>query len=294
MRQLEKLQSHREHMDMPDPHFPLKIHRTRFTEYGMTCFPHHWHEHIEFLVIVEGEAMIECNSEPSYVSGGDLVVVNSTDLHHGVNLSDNLFYFTVIADPSLLHSQSVDAVETKYITPITQNQISFQHKISQDAEVNACLKKLIEEYDGREFGYELAVKSELYRLLTILLRRYVGRVLPANEYKTRIKNLERFDPILQYIEENYASKMTVDDLANQVNMSRFHFSRLFKELTGKTISDYINHVRINNSEYMLHNTSKSISEIALATGFNDIYYFSRLFKTYKGVSPSHVRRMGLH
>jgi len=287
---LEKLLSYREPMDMPDPYFPIKLHRTQLNEYGSTAFMHHWHEHIEFLFFVEGKAMVECNSERLYVGAGDLVVVNSTDLHHGICLSDNLFYFALIADTSLLHSHSVDAVEMKYITPITQNRISFQNKISNDPEVNSCFTSLIEEFENREFGYELAVKSYLYRLLTILLRKYMARLLKPNEYQMRIKNLERFDPIYQYIEENYQSKIMVDELAKQVNMSRFHFSRLFKELTNKTISDYVNFVRVNKSEYLLRNTSMSISEIALATGFNDIYYYSRLFKSYKKIAPSKIRR----
>ncbi|MFC0391777.1 helix-turn-helix domain-containing protein [Paenibacillus mendelii] len=288
--ELEKLLSHREPMDMPDPLFPIKLHRTHANEYGSLLFNHHWHEHIEFLFFIEGEAMIECNSERLYVSAGDLVVLNSTDLHHGINLSDNLFYFAVIADPSLLHSRSVDAVEMKYITPITQNRISFQNKITNDPEINSCIRSLIEEYEKREYGYELAVKSDLYRLLSILLRKYIVRLLKPNEYELRRKNLERFDPIYEYIEENYQSKIMVEDLAKQVNMSRFYFCRLFKEITNKTISEYVNFVRINKSEYLLRNTSMSISEIALATGFNDIYYFSRLFKTYKKVSPSKIRR----
>lgn len=287
---MKKILPFREPMDMPDPYFPIKIHRTPFNEYGAILFHHHWHEHIEFLFFIEGEAMIECNSEQMHVKAGDLIVLNSTDLHHGISLSENLFYYAIIADTSLLHSHSVDAVEMKYITPITQNRISFQNKISKDSDVNGCISSLIEEFENREFGYELAVKSYLYRLLTILLRKYIVRLLDPSEYQLRVKNLERFDPIYQYIEENYSNKINVDDLAKQMNMSRFYFSRLFKELTGKTVSDYVNFVRINKSEYLLRNTSMSISEIAHATGFNDIYYFSRLFKTYKKVAPSKIRR----
>jgi len=279
-----------EAMDMPDPYFPIKIHRTPFNGYGTILFHHHWHEHIEFLFFVEGHAMIECNSVQMEVSAGDLVVVNSADLHHGICLSEHLFYYAVIADTSLLQSHQVDAVEMKYITPITQKRISFQNKISNDPDVNSAVSSLIEEFEKREFGYELAVKSYLYRLLTIMLRKYITRLLEPSEYQLRVKNLERFDPIYQYIEDNYDKKINVDDLAKQMNMSRFHFSRLFKELTSKTISDYVNFVRINKSEYLLRNTSMSVSEIALATGFNDVYYFSRLFKSYKNVSPSKIRR----
>lgn len=287
---MEKLLSHREPMDMPDPYFPIKLHRCRVQECGVTAFPHHWHEQMEFLFMVRGTAMIECNEQALQVGPGDLVVVNSTDLHHGVSLSDDLFYFAIIADLSLLHSQSVDALETKYITPMTQNQILFQHKISGNAEVNACVEALIHEYEQREFGYELAVKSYLYRLLVMLLRSYIARLLTPDEYRLRRRSLERFDPVYRYIEENYASPIQVEALAERVGLSRYHFSRLFKTLTNKTVSEYINFVRLRRSEQLLRHTSMSVSEIALATGFNDVYYFSRLFKACKSVSPSELRK----
>lgn len=286
---MEKPIALREPMDMPDPRFPIKLNHCRFDRYGATTFPYHWHKHLEFLYFVEGEARITCNSSAFDVGPGDLIVVNSTDLHHGVSLSDRLFYFAVILDPSLLHSQSLDAVETKYIMPITQNRILFRNRISGDPDVTACIDNLIQEYKAREIGFELAVKSCLYKLLAILLRNHVQQSQSPQEYSARIRHLERFAPVFQYIEEHYGEKIGVDRLAAVASLSRFHFSRQFKELTNKTVSDYVNFIRVGKAETLLRNTSLSISEIAAATGFSDIYYFSKLFKAHKQVSPSRFR-----
>ncbi len=285
---MDRPASLREPMDMPDPYFPFKIHTTRNHENGETLFPHHWHEHIEFLYFTAGKAMIECNSVPLTVQAGELVVVNSNDLHYGISLSDNLSYYTLIADISMLHSQSVDAVETKFITPITQNRILFMNKISNDDDINHCMVSLIREWEAKELGYELSIKSYLYRILTILLRKYVANILTLNDYNVRLKNLERYAPIL--IDEHYNKELSVELLAGMAGLSRFHFSRLFKELTDRTITGYINLIRVNKSAYLLRNTRMNISEIALSTGFNDIYYFSRIFKKYKKVPPSDLRR----
>lgn len=286
---MQKPLSLRESMDMPDPHFPIKLHHCRYDQYGATTFPPHWHEHLEFLYFVEGEARITCNSLSYDVGPGDLVVVNSTDMHHGMSLSDRLFYFAVILDPSLLHSQLIDAVETKYITPITQNRIVFRNLITDDPAVTDCIDSLIREYKGREFGYELAVKACLYRLLTVLLRNHAVTGQSPNEYSARLRNLERLGPVFQYIEENYRSRIAVDDLAAIASLSRYHFCRQFKELTDKTVTDYVNFVRINKAESLLRTTGLSIAEVASETGFGDIYYFSKLFKAYKKIPPSKFR-----
>jgi AraC-like DNA-binding protein len=287
---MEKPASLREPMDMPNPHFPIKVHRCTADWHGQIIFPHHWHEHLEFLYFVAGEASIECGSSTITAKAGDLIVVNSNELHYGISLSQNLSYYALITDISLLQSQTADAVEMKFITPITQNRLLFTNHITNDEAIQSCMLSLVHELESHELGYELAIKSYLYWLLTMLLRSHVNTVLSPDDYVERIKNLERFAPIFQYIETNYEDKLHVELLAGMAGLSRYHFSRLFKELSGRTITEYINLTRINKSEYLLLNTPLTISEIALASGFNDIYYFSRTFKKYKKAPPSEIRR----
>jgi AraC-like DNA-binding protein len=285
----DKYEELREPMDMPDPHFPIKVHRNAFDQQGLVTFPHHFHEHLEFLYFVRGEAMIECGSATIKASPGDLVVVNSNELHYGISLSADLFYYALIADISLLHSHSVDAAETKFITPITQNRLLLRNHISGDDQAEACVLSIIKELEQREFGYELAVKSELYRLLTLLLRGHVATVLTQGEYDERMKNIERFAPVFQHIENHYKDELSVDMLARMTRLSRFHFSRLFKELSGHTVTEYITMTRLNKADYLLRHSPLTVSEIAAVTGFNDIYYFSRTFKKHKKVAPSAIR-----
>lgn len=279
----------REPMSMPDPYFPIKIHQCRFSGEGVTLFRHHWHEHIELLYIQSGKAGIDCNSTYIMAKPGDIIVVNSNDLHHGISLSERLFYYAIIVDLSMLHSPSVDTVETKYITPIKQNQIRFQHHLSEHSAIHQTVDQLVEEYFNKNQGYELMIKAILYQILSILLRDHVAEILTSAEQQSRMKTLERFKPVLQYIEENCHQALSVDQLASIAGISRYHFSRLFKSLTGKSLFQYIHQVRIQKADSLLHHSTMTISEIAEATGFNDIYYFSRVYKKKKAISPSKAR-----
>lgn len=286
---MDKSAALREPMPMPDPSFPVKLHTIKVQEPGTTLFAHHWHEHIEFLYFLSGKATIECGSTPLQSEVGDLVVVNSNELHYGISTSANLFYYAMIVDISLLHSHSLDAVETKFITPISQNRILFQNQISKDSDITACMNSLIRELETRELGYELSIKSHLYHLLTLLVRKYVASLTDIDDYHVRLRDLERLAPVFKHIDDHYQDKLTVQQLADQTGLSRFHFSRLFKQLTDKSLIEYINLIRINKSEQLLRHSKMNISEIALATGFNDIYYFSRTFKRLKNVAPSEWR-----
>ncbi len=279
----------REPMDMPDPEFPIKVHTQRFDRAGVVLFPHHWHEHLEFLFIESGEAVFECGRTPFPVRAGDLIAVNSNELHYGISASDDLLYYAIIADTALLHSAASDSAETKFIAPIQQNRLLLSNHISGDQHISDSALTIIRELERREFGYELAVKAELYRLLALLLRRHGVTELSQAEQTRRIQTIERFAPVLRHIDTHYQEPIFVEDLAALAGLSRFHFSRLFKELTGHTVSEYVNAVRLDRADYMLRHTQLTVSEIAAATGFNDIYYFSRTFKKHKQRTPSSVR-----
>ncbi|RIX60652.1 AraC family transcriptional regulator [Paenibacillus nanensis] len=278
-----------ETMSMPNPHFPIKVHRTVFNQAGIVLFPHHWHEHLEFLFVESGEAIFECGSTPIHAKPGDLIVVNSNELHYGVSVTSELVYYVCIADMSLLHSGSVDAAETKFIAPISQNRLLLRNLIRGDQKTIACMHDLIGELERRDFGYELAIKSELYRLMTLLLRGHVATVLTKDEYAERMKNVERFEPVFRYIAEHYMEELSVDLLCGIAGLSRYHFSRLFKELTGRTVTEYVTAARLDKADHLLRNTPLTVTEVAAASGFNDIYYFSRTFKKHKKISPSQLR-----
>lgn len=279
----------REPMDMPDPLFPIKLFETEITEHGYTLFFHHWHKEIELLYITSGKATFECNSSSFEAHPGDIVVFNSNDIHYGVSMSGNLTYLALISDLALLHGHTADVSETKYIAPILQNKIYFRNHIGKDSGISDCMAMMASELRERAFGFELAVKSYLYRIFTHLLRHHMSSIQNESEHYAKVMCLQQFEPIFHYIEQHYMEQITVDELAALAGLSRSHFSRRFKWLTAKTITEYINQIRVNKAEYLLRNTPLTVSEIALTTGFSDIYYFSRMFKKLKKVTPSQIR-----
>lgn len=278
-----------EKMTMPNPHFAVKLTSYSSNEYGSEIFENHWHEQIEILYFKTGSALIECNFKPINVKAGELIIVNSNDLHRGISLSKTLNYYCIILDTSILSSKTIDICDTKYITPIVQNYIVFRNKIADDKAVNTCIDIFIKEYSERALGFELALKYCLYQFFTLLLRNYSAYTMNSLQYNRKLKNLEIFNPILQHIESHFNEELTVSMMSRMANMSKYYFCHSFKEFTGKTFTDYLNTIRINKSELMLKSTNMNVTEVATACGYNDLSYFSRLYKKYKGVPPSKVK-----
>lgn len=277
-----------EFINMSEGDFPIRCHHTVLHQKGPT-FASHWHEHMEFHYYTRGNAIVNCGSAPIYARTGDLVVINSNELHSGENLSGELEYICIIVGVDHLHSSIVDPVETKYITPIEQNLIMFQNKISDDRSIAGCINNIAAEYTSKQTGFELEIKSNIYHLLALLMRNHVAKVLSQSEYRLRTRNLERFSTIFNHIDENFTDDLTITALSRMVNLSCFHFCRLFKQITGKTLSEYVNGVRIEKAERLLLEHEYTIGEVAAMCGYNDINYFSRVFKMHRNMSPSRFR-----
>lgn len=265
--------------------FPIDIHRSEHSRLG-TVIECHWHENFEILYFERGEAVIYCNSRPIKVGPGELVIINSNDVHYCENLSSHLVYYVVEFDLSFLHSNQLDLCQTKYMIPLVQNRILFCNQIEQDSKLLGEVRELVSEYYRQELGYELAVKAYIYRILVMLLRYYAEQTISETEKDRQRKVLDRLTPVLEYIDSHFTEKLSLGQLAAMANMSSHYFCRLFKNLTGKSPTEYINHLRLNKAAILLRDSTLNITEVALSVGFNDSNYFSRQFKKYKQVSPS--------
>lgn len=102
-------------------------------------------------------------------------------------------------------------------------------------------------------------------------------------------NSRRIKKIKDYVSQNYAEPLRLDDLAAMVNMTPTAFSRFFKNRTNQTLSDYIIGVRIGHAIRFLVDTTMTSAEICYACGFNNISNFNRLFRKKKGCSPMEFR-----
>lgn len=94
---------------------------------------------------------------------------------------------------------------------------------------------------------------------------------------------------ISYISKNYHMNLTLEDVANHVHLNPAYFSTLFKQSTGSSFKEFLNIVRIEEGKRLLANTDYSIIDIAIAIGFDNQSYFSKVFKKYTGLTPKQYR-----
>ena len=269
--------------------FPVKVNRSEHPEPG-PLFENHWHEQFQILYFEQGEALIQCNSQSYEIKPDNLMIINSNEMHYGESRSQNLVYYIVKIDLNFLLSGHGDFCQTEYISPLLQGRTRFQNYITQDKELTEQIQKIFHEYTQQQMGCELAIKAHLYQIFVLLLRNYQQKSSLKTLQERQQKSLHHLRIVLEYVDKHYSENISLSQLASLSNMSNQHFCRVFKSITGKRPMDYINYLRINKAVGLLEKSDFNISEIAMAVGFDDSNYFSRLFKKYQKTSPSAIRK----
>jgi len=95
---------------------------------------------------------------------------------------------------------------------------------------------------------------------------------------------------VEFINGNYTQPISLSDLSKRCCMSKYHFSRVFKAVTGKTFKGFYNYKRIEAAKSLLKDSTLSITEICFLLGFNDSSYFNKVFHKYGGMSPSAYKK----
>jgi YesN/AraC family two-component response regulator len=124
---------------------------------------------------------------------------------------------------------------------------------------------------GRQAGRPMAAPEQL---------------LPASAVTASKSAQSSLQPALYYVEKNIRKKLKADDVAKLCGMSSFRFSRLFKETFGIAFRDYVVRYRLREAYRMLQTGYTSVTEACFSVGFNDVAYFSRMFKRHFDVCPS--------
>lgn len=129
------------------------------------------------------------------------------------------------------------------------------------------------------------------------LNRWIGAILHKFiSFAFDFNNIKHQNVIFKtnaYIKEHLAEKISLDQAAEQVYLSKSYFCRIIKEELGCTFTEYVNRIRVDRSKALLRSSGMPIAEIACAVGFDDQSYYTRIFKKQVGVSPGKFREQAV-
>ena len=146
---------------------------------------------------------------------------------------------------------------------------------------------MIEVFESDSEFKTFTLQCMLFQLFTLIIDYRIPDKITITYKNTLSKEITES---VCFIESHYNEHFSIDYMAEMVGFSASHFSRVFKAQTGHTYSDYLNMVRIHHAKALLTNTTKSVTQIALETGFSYPGKLTEVFKKREGLTPLNYRK----
>lgn len=270
--------------------FPLEIYEQHSGIVGECC-ARHWHEELQFSLVTKGAVCFKTPQGSYRVNKGGGIFFNGGTMHEAVAEQDGSCYVCVNFLPSMLYGSETSRIKKRYVDPLLSCERNMTVPLGRDGwghELLTGLQELVDVCETAAHGYELDVKA---RLLKIWLALYHGVERPRNrEVTVSYSDKCRIEALNQYIAEHYMQRITLDDIASAVHISRGECCRIFKRLYTISPHQYLMQYRLSQSRRLLADTDTSIADIALQLGFGSSSHFTECFKKEYHCTPLKYRK----
>lgn len=278
---------------------PFKIYEWQQAIGSMT---NHAHDYIQIWYVVKGEFIHTIQDQTYHMVKGNIFVVPPNAVHR-VDLvpGKNFQIIGMELMPRFINEQFAIAGEEEarrgfdnaYLAPFTGDDAILKVALTGEAnmEVLRLLENMLREYQSAKRYYELMLRADLLKLLAITIREAAKQ---TGQLKDEDEKVEQFRELMtgaiQYVHDHYAEDLRLEMICKKFTISKSYFCQLFKRFTGKTYGDYIIDYRLQKAAEMLLNSDMTVTDISYGAGFNDLAYFSRVFKRHTGVTPSDFKK----
>ena len=271
--------NYEEHRRHGTEEFPLEFYSVdeQHPRYNM---PYHWHKETELLFILRGEFRLSLDGTELVLQEGELCYIPGGMLHGGEPI--DCIYECIDFDIGALLQQT--ALVRHYLHKIENESTMIQTLFNRSQPgILKCASRLFAAARTQQDGWELLVLAGLFDFYgTVIQQRYYSNNIRGKRSEQKVQQIKC---AIEYMQLNYQRPISLDELAQTAGLSPKYFCRYFRAITNRTPVDYLNYYRIERACYLLDQHQGSITEIAFDCGFNDISYFIRCFKKYKGSTP---------
>lgn len=266
--------------------YPYAFHHT---DMGETTVPWHWHEALEFGYVVEGRVKVSTTTRTLTLEKGEAYFTNSNALIMVENI-ENCILDSHLFHPIFLSGHFKSVFETKYLNPVIQNKdidmLCFRGETEAQRKLLGKLRQLSQLQSQPDVEFQ--TRSLIGEIWLFLLS--VIQEADSSVYRSAGKNQDRILTMLSFIQENYAEKLTLEQIADAASISTRECLRCFRESIRQSPMDYLIEYRVQVAKKLLETTALSITDIALRCGFNSNSYFTKIFRRSCGKTPNAYRK----
>lgn len=254
----------------------------------------------QLILLLEGSGYIFINGEKHFANTGDLIYLPPECIYGQLRPEKCSSIELILVQFSYLLVENNDihwAFDTAKNFAVMKDSDLQWHIHTENAPLPFDpVQKMVNFFKVKSFFFEMydlemttpiAYKWQEQFLLSQLLYETAKNFF---FYHKNQNHIHLINWVIKYFSVHYQENISLDEIIESVGMSKSHFIRLFRQYTDHTPMDYLNLYRIEKAKALLFQSDLSVKEISFKMGFNDEFYFSRLFKKHVGISPLNYRK----
>ena len=251
-------------------------------------FPAHWHTAVEIIRVKENGYKIIAAGKICELTQGDIALIRPGIVHELYAPAQGR---RTIFMADINGMRNVGGMETLLailppVAVITEAEPELYRRI------DSLMESMEEEDSARASFYEMKIYAALLDILVVLGRQVISRQ-PGGSFEDAAASRygKQMMEVCSYINEHCTEGLTLSQMAHMSGFSKYHFTRIFKEFTHTSFYQYLSEKRVSHAEQLLANPDYSITEVAVRSGYSSLPAFIRMFRQWKGCTPSEFRGM---
>lgn len=252
----------------------------------------HHHTELEISLVAAGRGVYTVKERQYDIAPGDIFLFGTHEEHYITDITEEISLMNLHFEPRFIWASQGELFDAKFLKIFFDRSERFENRLDRDnpatGEIRSLLCTIRDELETQGAEYELMVKVRLLTILVLLIRGY--DYVDTKHSFVESGNFHGISAAMKYIDENLASDLTLDELAECAGLNRTYFITLFRKLNGVTPWEYITARRIERALGLLKRKDMTVLQIAVSCGFNSASNFNRAFRKVTGTYPSAWRK----
>jgi len=284
----------RELLEHGTPAFPIACYEDDFRQADV---PWHWHEEWEAVLLTRGSCLVAAGNHKAVLHAGEGFFIHSGALHGCWDTEDSgCIFHSMVFHPRLVGGSLDSIFHQQFVQPLLEHTgpelILLKPEVPWQKQALEAIERAWQDCVREEAGFPFPVRNALSEL-TWLLHSNLSPAVSSVRSKD-LRDSQRIKTMLSCIHSSFGSALTTADIAASAAVSESECLRCFRSTIGTTPIQYLKQYRIQQAARRLAESREKVSDIAVGCGFQDMSYFTKVFRESMGCSPTEYRKNSNH
>lgn len=280
----------RELLEHGTPAFPIACYEDDFR---VSDVPWHWHEEWEAVLLTRGSCLVAAGNHKAMLNAGEGFFIHSGALHGCWDTEGSgCMFHSMVFHPRLVGGSLDSIFHQQFVQPLLDHSgpelIILKPDIPWQKQALEAIESAWQSCVREEGGFPFQVRSALSDLIW-LLHCHLAPAASAVSSKA-LRDAQRIKAMLSCIHSHFGTELTTADIAASASVSDSECLRCFRSTIGTTPIQYVKQYRIQQAAHMLTDSHAKVSDIAVSCGFQDMSYFTKVFREIMGCVPTEYRK----